>query len=183
MPPVIHAAEYPGPVTPPRARSHAEVDLYLDLQPCAACGSRGFTGSAATIVTDGRVYNRYRGSCRRCGGVRQFTFQMPTEPRLPSDEVSFGGPEPSELIDPGEWLALASRTAGRGEAATREELLIAAASLDEVLKFVPDGADVVPPQAFRTDDGREAYAREPYSFDRESLGAVAAHYRRLAEER
>jgi hypothetical protein len=167
---------------PPRARSHAEVDLYLDLQRCSTCGGRGYTGSAATYVIDGRVFNRYHGICRHCGAAREFTFQMPTEPRLPTDQVSFGGPEPSELIDPGEWYAVASRAAGR-EAAAREDLLMAAAALDEALKFVPDGADGVPAKAFRTDDGREVYAREPHSFDRESLAAVAAHHRHLAEER
>ena len=45
----------------------------------------------------------------------------------------------------------------------------AAGSVGEVLKFIPDGADSVPPQGFWTDEGRAEHARAPDRFRRAEL--------------
>jgi hypothetical protein len=109
---------------------------------------------------------------------------LPAEIPLPlGRDVVFGGPEPSELLDPGEWLVVADLAANRAPAADQADFALAAAAIDEVLKFIPDGADEVPEAALRGGTGREAYAREPGRFRRRRLEAVAAAYRDLAEGR
>jgi hypothetical protein len=164
---------------PPLARTNAEAHLYMDLRPCDACGHRGFTGDSAMVFVDGELCSRYTGVCPRCGTERAFTFRLPEEIRLPLErDIVFGGPEPSELLDPGEWLTVADLAAGRPDP-DDEDLALAAAAIDEVLKFVPAGAEEVPPQALRTEDGREVYEREPGRFRRVRLEAVASTYRDL----
>ncbi|MFI5731868.1 hypothetical protein ACIA49_17220 [Kribbella sp. NPDC051587] len=56
----------------------------------------------------------------------------------------------------------------------------ASAALDEVLKFIPDGADAVPREAFASELGRAVYDAGPDRFARAELA-----YRRglLAEAR
>lgn len=158
----------------------------MDLQPCATCGEHGFSGESAVVLVDGLLCSRYTGDCRRCGTPRQFVFRLPEEIRLPVErDIVFGGPEPSELLDPGEWLVVADRAASTpasGDAELdREDVALAAAAIDEVLKFVPDGAEEVPATAFRSETGHQAYAEEPGRFRRGRLVAVASTYRRLAD--
>lgn len=168
--------------SPPLARTNAEAHLFMDLRPCEACGHHGFSGDSAMVLVDGELCSNYSGSCPRCGMHRAFTFRLPEEIRLPLErDVVFGGPEPSELLDAGEWLTVADLAAGRPDA-DDEDLALAAAAIDEVLKFVPDDADAVPEEALRTEDGRQVYAREPGRFRRNRLEAVAATYRRLVAE-
>lgn len=45
---------------------------------------------------------------------------------------------------------------------------------DEVLKFVPDGADRVPATAFRTATGRNTVRADPVAFERSVLVAARA---------
>jgi hypothetical protein len=93
----------------------------------------------------------------------------------PGRRLDFGGDTPSGLLDPGDWLAVADR------ADLADDLPLAAAALEEVLKFIPPGADRVPLAAFRGDAGRESHAREPGRFERAPLEWTAATYRRIAE--
>jgi hypothetical protein len=151
----------------------------MDLQPCDGCGERGFSGRSAVVIVDGVLCSRYTGSCRRCGLPREFTFRLPDEISLPvGPDVSFGGPEPSELLDPGEWLMVAD-LAAKG-AADASDLRLAAAATDEAIKFIPETADRVPPEAIRSVDGQRIYAEDPGRFLRRRLEAVAATYRELA---
>jgi hypothetical protein len=162
---------------PPLARTNAEAHLYMDLRPCDACGHRGFSGDSAMVFVDGELCSRYSGACPRCGTERKFTFRVPEEVRLPLErDIVFGGPEPSELLDAGEWLTVADLAAGRPEP-DDADLALAAAAIDEALKFIPEGADEVPPETLRTEDGREVYEREPGRFRRARLAAVASTYR------
>jgi hypothetical protein len=164
---------------PPLARTNAEAHLYMDLRPCDACGHRGFSGDSAMVFVDGELCSRYAGACPRCGTERAFTFRVPEEIRLPLErDVVFGGPEPSELLDPGEWLTVADLAAGRPDP-DDDDLALAAAAIDEVLKFLPEGAEEVPLEALRTEDGREVYEREPGRFRKVRLEAVATTYRDL----
>jgi hypothetical protein len=159
----------------------------MDLQPCDTCGEHGFSGESAVVLVEGQLCSRYTGDCGRCGTRRQFLFRLPTEIRLPVErDIVFGGPDPSELLDPGEWLQVADRAASMpasGDAAAdREDVALAAAAVDEVLKFIPEGAEEVPAEAFRSATGREMYAQEPGRFRRARLAAVAATYRRLVDQ-
>src|SRR5207302_144240 len=95
-------------------------------------------------------------------------------------EPEFGRATPSEIIDPGQWLHGADRilettpTSVLGidpaESEARRFLFKAAAeSVGEVLKFIPDGAETVPPQCFWTAEGRQRYAASPDRFQRTAL--------------
>lgn len=151
----------------------------MDLRPCEGCGERGFSGRSATVLVAGELCSQYTGACRRCGQAREFTFRLPEEIRLPLErDVTFGGPEPSELLDPGEWLLVADLTAGG--AADDSDLMVAAAATEEALKFIPEGADRVPSEAIRSADGQQVYAQDPGRFSRRRLAAVAAAYREQA---
>jgi hypothetical protein len=171
-----------GAMRPPLARTPAEAHLYMDLHLCSACGGRGFVGDSAVALVEGELCSRYSGYCTRCGVERDYTFRLPAEPWLGLErDVVFGGSEPSELLDAGEWLLVADLAVGRRDAAD-EDLALAASALDEVLKFVPPGAEAVPADAIRTEDGRAVYEREPGRFRRDRLEAVAATYRRIVAE-
>jgi len=171
-------------MTPVLARTTAEAHLYMDLEPCAVCGGRGLSPDSSVVLVDGRLCSRYAGACPHCRTRREFTFLLPEQILLPlAEAVVFGGPEPSELLDPGQWLAVADLAAAGdpdGTPANRTDLLYAAAALDEVLKFVPPGAVEVPAGAVRTGQGHEVYDREPGRFRRDRLAAVAQAYRDLA---
>jgi hypothetical protein len=108
---------------------------------------------------------RYRGTCAGCGTPREFTFAAPARPapRRTSaldGAVYFGGPEPSRLLDPAEWMLVAEVFAqaatvpddapdrSRAYQEARESLAVAVAAMNEVLKFVPASANTVPESAF-----------------------------------
>jgi hypothetical protein len=133
---------------------------------CWPRGDRGKTRQAA----NGAVGGRARG-----GGAR------------------YGDGTPSELIDPGVWLAVADRyarrTPGDGtglDAATRraarKDIAWAAAAVDEVLAFIPRGGTAVPAAAFTSEAGRRIRDREPGRFGRARLEAVRDTYRQIAAE-
>ncbi|WFE22478.1 hypothetical protein O7621_03780 [Solwaraspora sp. WMMD937] len=97
----------------PAARSSAEARLYVELHPCG-CAETQFEPQVEVVaLADGDLATRYQGSCAGCGTAREFLFRLPAEPVHPpaGATFSYGGPEPSRLIDPGEWLAVADRYA------------------------------------------------------------------------
>jgi hypothetical protein len=177
------------------ARTNEEAHLYMDLHPCA-CGETTFPRSSSVVQTpDGDLASRYTGTCPRDGAQREFTFRLPQQIMAPSRDgvVRYGGPEPSELIDPGEWLSVAdayarsvpadtASLAGDGLVQARSMLNRAAAAIDEVLKFIPPDADRVPESAFVTDRGRAAYGKEPGRFRRPRLEAVRSTYANIAAQ-
>lgn len=177
------------------ARTNEEAHLYMDLHPCE-CGELRFPRSSSVIHTDdGDLASRYTGACPQDGRPREFTFRMPqlTTPPPVDGTVLYGGDEPSELLDPGEWLSVADAYARNvpadtaalnsdGLARAKAMLTRAAAAVDEVLKFIPAGADRVPEVAFVTDRGRAAYAKEPGRFRRPRLDAVRSTYVNIAAQ-
>ena len=175
------------------ARTSAEAYLYMELHPCDACSESDFEPDSAVVSVEDDLASRYTGACPSCGTGREFMFRIPQQPILPDpEEPRFGADHPSELLDPGEWLWVAdliARSAPTDPAGlsaeqrrdARVDLRGAAAAVGEVLKFVPAGAEAVPPEAFRTDRGREVYQREPGRFREDRLRVVARTYRELAE--
>lgn len=177
------------------ARTNHEAHVYMDLHPCE-CGEVRFPRTSSVVESgDGDLASHYTGVCPRDGAQRQFTFRMPQAILMPAADgsVRFGGPEPSELVDPGEWLGLAdsyarsvpadpSAVAADDRREARVMLNAAAAAIDEVIKFIPAGADRVPEQAFGSEKGRAAYAREPGRFRRPRLEAVRDTYAGLAAQ-
>ncbi|MFY1653053.1 hypothetical protein ACN27J_19445 [Solwaraspora sp. WMMB762] len=181
----------------PAARSSAEARLCVELHPCG-CGETQFEPQVEVVaLADGDLVTRYQGSCAGCGTAREFLLRLPAEPVRPSAGAAFsyGGPEPSRLIDPGEWLAVADQyaalvpadlaTAGPAGADPAQRrrataaLSRAIAALDEALKFIPADADEVPPDAITSEVGRRMRRREPGRFRRDRLTALRDTYTAL----
>jgi hypothetical protein len=168
------------------ARSSPECRLYMDLHACS-CGETGFAAEHVLREdAEGRLLAVYDGSCPRCGLPRRFTFVL--DEALPPPPPAFGGPLPSRIICPGQFLLVADQAAASApltpsvedpRRAERDRLAVAtaAAAVDEVLKFIPAGQSAVPEQAFTSPAGRAAHAREPGRFSRERLEATAAAHR------
>ncbi|OLB64736.1 MAG: hypothetical protein AUI10_09750, partial [Actinobacteria bacterium 13_2_20CM_2_72_6] len=162
------------------ARSAPECRLYLDLHPCS-CGATAFPVRHVLRPGEGDALEAvYEGDCASCGLPRRFVFEL--DPATPPPPPAYGGPQPSRIICPGQFLLVADRAAGSavldpagldatGRAASRTAMTVALAAMDEVLKFIPDGAPAVPAAAITSPEGRAAYAREPGRFDRDRLAA------------
>ncbi|ROO63332.1 hypothetical protein EDC02_5354 [Micromonospora sp. Llam0] len=186
----------------PAARSSAEARLYVELHPCDCSEARFEPQVEVVALADGDLATRYHGSCAGCGTAREFLFRLPAEPVRPSagTAFSYGGPEPSQLIDPGEWIAVADRyaalvpadfaTAGPAGAdpvtldpvqrrRATAALSRAVAALDEVLKFVPADADEVPSDTVTSEVGRRMRRRGPGRFRRDRLTALRDTYTTL----
>jgi len=160
-------------------RSVAEAHLFLDL------AGADPNGRDHRLEADGddliAVYE-----VRVKGSPRTYRFHSPENPLA----KGFGGAEPSEIIDAGQFLMHADRLAKsvsaepapeyRATAAARLER--AAAALDEVMKFIPDGEDRVPADALWNPMSKVVYASEPGRFRRARLEAVAETYRGIAAQ-
>ncbi|MEV0595365.1 hypothetical protein [Nonomuraea cavernae] len=165
------------------ARTRDEAHLYLDLHPCA-CGSVETTWDTALVTAGGELTSRYSGVCDDCGSEREFLFGLPERETMTGEFPSFGGAEPSQLLDAGEWLWVADLTAGNvptdDEPAARQALTIATAAVEEVVKFIPAGQDRVPDHAFWSAQGRNVRDAEPGRFSLDRLLIVRDTYRELA---
>ena len=160
------------------ARTSTEVTLYLDLNPCPDCGSdqADWQDQFDTVLT-------YTGECAGCGAHREYYFSPPQHGM--GDAVStigsFGGLEASELIDAGQWLAVADRIAGQVAAGDRSEaalavMAIAQQAVEEVVKFIPPSQDAVPDEAFWTDAGRAVRELDPGRFRLDRLLVIRDSY-------
>lgn len=169
------------------ARSSPECRLYMELRACS-CGEAWFeAGHVLREDPEGRLLAVYRGICPRCALPRRFTFVL--DEAAPPPPPAFGGPAPSRIICPGEFLLLADRAAASAALApehgadperaehARAALATAVAAAEEVLKFIPDGGSCVPEASFTSQAGRAAYAREPGRFSRASLEETVAERR------
>ncbi|MDQ3734956.1 MAG: hypothetical protein M3400_13370 [Actinomycetota bacterium] len=178
--------------TLPLARTNAEAHIYMDLHPCE-CGTGNFHRASSVIEVDGDLASRYAGICRGCAKMREFIFALPENIMLPGPgKVFFGDGSPSQLIDPGEWMFVADRyarvapantTPGTEEARTaRHQVATAAAAMDEVLAFVPEGGDAVPYEAIRSERGRKVYDEQPGRFYADRITVVRDTYRQIIDE-
>ncbi|MFE9647164.1 hypothetical protein ACFYO0_24235 [Streptomyces sp. NPDC006365] len=170
-------------------RSVEEAHLYMAMHPCEVCGESDFDCQSSVVMAEGDLASQYEGSCFGCDSRRSFVFRLPAEVSLPSRVLQFGGPEPSELIDAGEWLWVSRNFAAVGLVDDPAALSVAelnearadfegaAAAVDEVLKFLPDGVDKVPDRAFWTDRGLRMRAQDPTAFRRDQLVALRDAYR------
>ena len=168
------------------ARSSPECHLYIALHPCD-CGERTGIDDHRLESGEDNLIAVYEGTCPGCGTHRRFDFAL--DPDLPPIG-KFGGTHPSSIIDAGEFLAVADDLARSVPANTaaldrdtrqraRMTLGRAIAALEEVMKFIPPGADGVPPGALFTPEGRRVYDREPGRFRLARLAAVLDVYRDL----
>ncbi|MDX2393768.1 hypothetical protein NJL88_27640 [Streptomyces sp. DK15] len=156
------------------ARSSSEAHLYMDLHACE-CGSFDFDRQHRLELRGDDLVAVYEGVCRQCGRSRHFEFRMAEE--IPPPAPAFGGPEPSRIIDPGEYVAVAYRVsrAASLELLNRPEsehhkyraaMAYALAAFEEVLKFVPPDQDAIPADAFTSEAGKTRYRNGPGKFRR-----------------
>jgi hypothetical protein len=167
--------------------------MFMALHPCPTCGDEQFdavvrnslAGEAGTAGDD--LETAYSGPCHTCGTAREFRFRIDDETETDGETVplalgepEFGRATPSAIIDAGQWLQSADRilaaTPSNVLGVSEEEwearrflFKTAAESVAEVLKFIPAGADGVPPQGFWTDEGRAAHDASPERFQRAPL--------------
>jgi hypothetical protein len=160
----------------------------MELAPCPTCGDRGFSWSDHYLECPGdRFVSRYCGTCDACGHQNEFEFELRRDESAPE---GFGGPTPSQIIDPGQFFALARAAAQEVPANPAncdpderedavEAIVFAVAAMEEVVKFVPSGRDAVPPEAFVTRDGKAVYAADPLWFQLDRLNVTTESYRRI----
>jgi len=166
----------------PLARTVKEAHLYIELHACECGESEVRHGPHGTGQGDGYWTSEYDLTCVSCGAERKFVFRAPDSPALID---GYGGPEPSEIIDAGQWLILADLVASRvpvEPVAGREALDFAVAAMEEILKFVPGQEPFVPDSAFWTPEGRAERDKEPGRFWRPRLEIVVASYRQARAE-
>jgi len=168
----------------PVARTRDEAHLYMDLNPCVRCGSIDVTWRHATVWAGSELGGAYFGSCPGCSAQREFVFRLPEREHVVAEFPNFGGAEPSQLLDAGEWLWVADRAARNAPtgdpAGERHALHLATRAVAEVIKFIPDGQEHVPDSAFWTRRGWEVRNAEPGRFGRGRLQVVRDTYHELA---
>ncbi|MEV6378746.1 hypothetical protein AB0M31_04910 [Streptomyces sp. NPDC051773] len=159
------------------ARSSVEAHLYMDLHRCE-CGSGDFDRQHRLELHGDDLVAVYEGACGGCGRTRRFEFRMTEE--IPPPPPAFGGAEPSQIIDPGEFEAVAGRlaestgiqllnTPESEHYKFRGAMAYVVAAYEEMLKFLPPGQDAIPASAFVSEVGRARYQREPRNYGRDIL--------------
>ncbi|MFC7548793.1 hypothetical protein ACFQUZ_20845 [Plantactinospora sp. GCM10030261] len=178
----------------PVVRSRDEAHLYLDLHPCV-CGRVDVAWENALTSDESVPARRYHGTCGGCDREREFVFRLPERPALPAEDdiVFFGGSEPSQLFDAGQWRLIAdaalddasSQSTGDPDAepGLRLSFAVAVAAVIEVMKFIPEGADAVPDSAFWTTHGRAARDQRPEQFTRAELERTRMAYQERMADR
>ncbi|MFG2644539.1 hypothetical protein ACGFYP_26630 [Streptomyces sp. NPDC048370] len=160
------------------ARSSFEAHLYMDLHHCPSCGSGDFDRRHRLEQQGDDFVAVYEGACGQCGTNRRFEFRMAEE--VPPPPPAFGGAQPSQIIDPGEFEEVAfriSESAGIQLLNTpkseryklRDAVAYAVSAFEEMLKFLPPGEDAIPASAFTSEVGKARYRREPRNFGRRML--------------
>jgi hypothetical protein len=174
-------------------RSHNEAMLFVLLRDCDACGALVRDITDELRVEDASLLSEYTTVCRVCGNIDSYVFRLPEhDPQTGRGGVIYGGDDPSTVIDAGEWLDAAEQIASGGPAepdgltppareAAAWAMTGAAAAVREVLKFIPPGADRVPPAAVWTERGQERFARDPVRMRRAGLEVLETMYRESAE--
>ena len=152
-----------------------EAELFVELHPCD-CG-QGTEPDFSLVKRDGQLIAIYEGGCPGCDQERRFEFLIPERT---TRGAAYGGAEPSSIIDAGEFLWYSDRAAERAQlpsvaidetdlARARSALEVALAALDEVGKFLPPGADILPREAIPSELGKAVYDANPDRFERERL--------------
>lgn len=167
------------------ARTRDEAHLYLELHPCPDCGSVDAPWEHGLAEEHGELVISYAAVCPGCEAEREYLFGLPARETAAVGWPTFGGPEPSELLDPGQWMDVADQAAAVVPTAPAEAarvLALARAAVDEVIKFVPGGQDAVPDEEFWTPEGRAIRDAEPGRFRLERLMVVRDAYHDLVRD-
>lgn len=182
--------------TPAPVRSSRELHLYASRHPCS-CGEsdvRNFKYVTGWLA-DGRDLTALDGECPGCGRRRFIqSWQEVDEPLGtlsrqdvgdPSDFFLANVPVPSQVIGPHEFLEIVHAYDASldpdvlAPAAFRDSLrrqYEALKALTELLKFIPDGADEVPDDAYPHGGWPEARAAHPACYTRAWIEARRTEY-------
>jgi hypothetical protein len=174
-------------MTLPYARTYNEAILFIRLRPCG-CGEMEAHWEDVPVPVTGPPMRYFTGECVGCGRRREFTIAMP-DGAVRRDDVVYGdGDEPSQAIDPGEWLGVSDLYGQRAEEVLTDEnfgepedvgevyyaLAARVSALDEILKFMPTNADIMPEWLCRSITGRAVFEANPNRFSRDALLAERA---------
>ena len=165
------------------ARTLEEADLYVDLE-CEAVGEVPKSRKKRTVERRRKPVLVYEIRCES-GKLLEFEFEdggLPDAKPGLRRKVEFGGASPSLLIDAGEWMKVADRhqakapksVAGLSERARRDakrDMQIAVAALQEVMKFLPAGADRVSSTSLLNARGKAYFNKDVRRFQRSALQA------------
>jgi hypothetical protein len=164
--------------------------------PCP-CGENDFDKDVEVMQSHSPRVVQYFGDCPRCGRYREFFFELEDPPEGDPDRFLLGhGEAASTIIDAGQWLLVAEMSGqvlarvaesdeplvGEQIPAVHEMLLLSAASVDEVLKFLPPGADRVPDDAFWTEQGLAVRGAAGPLLERDELTAAGTRRWASVEE-
>jgi hypothetical protein len=187
-----------------------EAYLYARVTPCAVCaGPLDAENADFAHDTDSRVLT-LKTSCRLCDAQLEKDFSTAEVEASDFDLLADGRlappweagsptlnltPDASRVIDVAGWLTLSAmvseeaRRAG-GEAgsfearcAARRIRLVAAACLEEALKFFEDDNDLPPDDAFFRDDTRRQFWERPELFTRQYIADLRLSAMKAAPER
>ncbi|MBW6439616.1 hypothetical protein KZ829_38405 [Actinoplanes hulinensis] len=159
-PPVDRTA----PMNPPLARSGSDASMFLDFQECRCGGKLLSFGERSLPAGDHEVLTVKARCVRRVW--HRFRFRFTVRPGTLGTarwQMSLRG-EPSHLVDPGQWLVMATVYAAGDQQAHAMNMKLAASSVEEAMLFVPPGADAVPEEEIRSRHGQEMLAVEPDRF-------------------
>ncbi|MEV7969726.1 hypothetical protein AB0O34_27665 [Sphaerisporangium sp. NPDC088356] len=185
-----------------RARTLVEAYLYIDLT--VAAGDDGdlpadFSAMRWATLSEGQEAWTLRFDGPDTGRRHLIEILVPyqTESEARRDRLRFG-PGVSELIDAGQWLSISLAYAQRAlnadlsyaEAPGDEESYtdvvlnweFARDAAAEAAKFLPVGADEVPPEAFWTEPGAAVRAADPERFTRPRLEDDIAFYQQNIDD-
>ncbi len=180
--------------------SEAELKLYLATRHCLCGGKlrtrrkyRSQLRERKGRSLNTKVVDTYVTVCRKCRDEVQIAFDVTVPVKNPAANLPFvlnPTPRASEVLDAGQWLNLAYGYFEEGLAAQmredpqacRELCLTAAAALDEVLKFYPEGRSLPQPNAFFSDRTRNAFHLQPEIYRKEILRGLQEVYRAEAEK-
>ena len=177
-------------MTIPFARTFNEAILFIRLRPCG-CGEMEAEWQDVALSVNGQPVRYFTGACANCGRPREFTIAMPADADRRDDVVYGDGDEPSQVIDPGEWLGVSDLYGQRAAEVLTDEhfggpddvndvyfaLSARVSALDEILKFMPANADVMPEWLCRSITGRAVFEANPNRFSRDALLAERAALR------
>ena len=166
------------------SRSSAECHLYIELRPCVCGETRAPWKHRLESRVDALVAV-HEGVCDLC--ERRWEFEFALDPEI-SAIGKFGGNKPSQIVDAGQFLAVADAAAHAvpGEMSRIDDLsrqraralmLRAVAAIEEVLKFIPPGADRIAMESLFAPMSKEMYLAEPGRFRKSRLEAVLSVYR------
>lgn len=159
-----------------RARSQHEMHFFVSLTPCTPCGA---TLDAMKLRLEGQDDAwALSGPCPRCGAMNVYSFRTHGDPlTAPTPRDELGGASPSELISPKRWNdeigrmlpCVRSDPASLSKEewyASRNAIRRLLVCLNELLKFVPDGAAEIPSASLDVEGRMDRDAHpERYRYD------------------